>query len=206
MRMSRVLLAAALTLAISTNASADPVKSMKLLAPNVGWAESDSDLFWTTDGGAHWKVITAPIFDRGFNSITHRFTPPILDRKFNSISDTFFLDTHRGWVLFCCGPSPNPDLPHADDQPQFTLAATTDAGTTWSLARVAIPKGADGADMSAAGWHGGVIAFANSLHGWMKLTARETPNSSWGPFLTTSDGGRTWRSAPDPPGDDLPFT
>ncbi|WP_425157861.1 hypothetical protein [Candidatus Binatus sp.] len=204
--MSRVLLAAALILAISTNASADQVTSMKLLAPNVGWAESDGDLFWTTDGGAHWKAITAPIFDRGLNSVTLRFTPPVLDRKFNSISDTFFLDTHRGWVLLCCGPPPDPEFPYAEHQPLFTLAATADAGTTWSTAPVNIPKGAEGADMSAASTHWGLVAFADYLHGWLKLNARETPQSSWGPFLITSDGGRTWRSAPDPPGDDLPFT
>lgn len=206
MRVSRVLVAAALVLAISSTAAADPMTSMKLLAPNVGWAESDGDLFWTTDGGAHWDVITARIFDRGFNSATHRFTPPVLDRKFNSVADTFFLDTHRGWVLFCCGASPNPELPYADHQPLFTLAATTDAGTTWSLARVTIPKGADGADMSGDGWRGGLIAFADSRHGWMKLIARQTPQTTWGPFLTTSDGGRTWRSAPVPPSEDLPFT
>jgi photosystem II stability/assembly factor-like uncharacterized protein len=200
MQLNRGLLIVALTLSMSSNAWPASVNSMKLLAPNVGWAETEwlgehnelrqTDLFWTTDGGANWR----------------RITPPIHDRRFDFIADTFFLDTHRGWALLCCGPPPDPDLPYDEHQPLFTLATTTDAGTTWSTARVNIAIGADRADMSAASWHGGIIAFADSLHGWMKLVARSTPNSSWGPFLSTSDGGRTWRAAPDPPGDDLPFS
>jgi hypothetical protein len=61
-RMNRILLFAALMLATSSSARAE-VTSMKLVAPNVGWAvlgeqSSGKSLSWTTDGGAHWRDIT----------------------------------------------------------------------------------------------------------------------------------------------------
>jgi hypothetical protein len=60
-RIDRILLIAALMLEMSSSAWAG-VTSMKLLAPNVGWATTEDygkkTLFWTADGGDHWKNIT----------------------------------------------------------------------------------------------------------------------------------------------------
>jgi len=39
-------------------AFAQQIQSMKLLTPQVGWAQSGQHLYWTTDGGSHWKDIT----------------------------------------------------------------------------------------------------------------------------------------------------
>jgi len=47
-------LASALTVLFSiasTAQQAGRIESMKLLIPDVGWAATNSQLFWTTDGG-----------------------------------------------------------------------------------------------------------------------------------------------------------
>jgi hypothetical protein len=64
-------------------AFAQQIQSMKLLTPQVGWAQSGQHLYWTTDGGSHWKDIT-----------------PHTPSKEN-IADALFLDTSMGWVHSC---------------------------------------------------------------------------------------------------------
>lgn len=51
-----------------------------------------------------------------------------------AISSIFFLDTSRGWVLLAQG---EPDVPGGIT---FALASTHNAGTSWSMRRVEIPR------------------------------------------------------------------
>ena len=101
----------------------EELDSMKLLAPGIGWTERSArhhspdytakTVYWTTDNGKHWKNVTPP------------FT-----RKEN-LADFFFLDTHRGWAIF----EPSKYVEQAEDKLsklQLALAATSDAGVTWS--------------------------------------------------------------------------
>jgi len=102
------------------------VTAMKMLTPETGWAETGNTLWWTEDGGTHWKNITPDPFvnsERSSNQVLFHDQPEALA----SIS---FLDTQTGWVLLCCGKS-DPDT--GDDLPHYDLAATTDAGATWSI-------------------------------------------------------------------------
>ena len=150
------------------------VTDMKLIAPNVGWAERGGRLYWTKDNGASWSDIT----------------PPSSPGSRERISDIFFLEAHRGWALFSC---------YNKDQPQFDLASTTDAGSTWTRTHVSpLPAPADYGNpnrLPLRGW-GGKIAFADSLHGWLNITLPgETMNTWWSVLLVTSDGGRTWQHA-----------
>jgi photosystem II stability/assembly factor-like uncharacterized protein len=175
-----------------------------MLAPDVGWVTTAEEygrgrLFWTTDGGTHWRDITPNPFDS-------EKQPAV----FNSgnvqpyqIASVFFLDTHRGWVLFCCGQSDSTD---SEDRgmPQFDLAMTTDSGATWSIARVSIP--AQTRDNVQAA-DGGQVQFADSLHGWMNLTTCGFTHTCNASMIATSDGGRTWRPVQEgPPGDADPFS
>ena len=98
------------------------VRAARLLAPNVGWATTGWNLFWTTDGGDNWQDITPPatltdcdICDKGIVSV-------------------FFLDTHRGWALinYYSGD-------RSGDLYSIILAHTADAGKTWSGRPLAYP-------------------------------------------------------------------
>ena len=184
---------------------------MKLVAPNVGWAETERfgrSLFWTTDGGAHWRDITPNPFANSEAQKLEKFTLPYGVEQ-ASIADVFFLDTHRGWVLFCCSyprstKRPDQESAQPDEQsPHYDLAMTTDSGASWSIANVTLP---DEVESNLRGDAlGGTIAFADSLHGWMNLTECGGHTCS-GTLLTTSDGGRTWRAAHEgPPAVPTPF-
>lgn len=189
-RISRIPLIAALMLGMSSSAWAGVI-SMKLIAPNVGWATTGDGslrkLFWTADGGAHWRDITPnPFVNSEAQKIEMSRRPYGVEQT--SIGDVFFLDTHRGWVLFCCGYTDSKDPNLAIE---YDLAKTTDAGATWSIARVNIPPDAN--YYNAGDANGGTIEFADSLHGWLTLTSCGG-HSCGGPLLATSDGGRTWRA------------
>jgi photosystem II stability/assembly factor-like uncharacterized protein len=90
------------------------VTNMKLMAPNVGWAERGVRIYWTTDNGANWTDMTPPTPAAGEN-----------------IADIFFLDVHHGWVLFA---------KYDEPQSKFDLAYTGDTGATWSARHVVLPE------------------------------------------------------------------
>ncbi len=148
---------------------------MKLLTPDIGWAATKDSpptaprLYWTTSAGAQWKDITPP------------------HRRDEGISCVFFLDTETGWVLLSYGDEDEPE-------PQFELAATADAGATWSVTHVSIPDLHPESTILAGDGH---IAFADAAHGWMNLDRVSGAAFNLGALLMTSDGGRTWNWSPD---------
>jgi len=143
------------------------VSSMKLLAPNVGWALSTPRLLWTDSGGASWEDITPPVPKNG------------------RIGTVFFLDTRSGWALLAHG---EPDIPGGL---QFDLASTDNAGATWSMRHVTLPE------QKYPGVFGiTALAFADSSHGWMALRAGlSSAFQGTGTLLVTSDGGANWKLA-----------
>src|SRR4029077_5841541 len=111
-----------------------------------------------------------------------------------------FPDTHRGWVLMCPGDTCYESTD--DDLPRYDLATTDDAGSTWSISRISIPREANvppGMDSYA-----GEISFADRLHGWLKVTGF-AGHSSWGVLLITSDGGKSWQTASAQTGSSSPI-
>jgi photosystem II stability/assembly factor-like uncharacterized protein len=151
-------------------ASAARAQSMKLLAPNVGWiVPARNRILWTNDGGASWKDITP------------------LGQKDSMVSGIFFLDTNRGWVLLAHGER---DVPGGL---QFNLATTDNAGASWSMKHLTVPdRKYSGSDILG----GGILAFADSLHGWLALSTHMGPAfEGMGILLKTSDGGETWKLA-----------
>jgi photosystem II stability/assembly factor-like uncharacterized protein len=143
------------------------VTSMKLLAPDVGWAMSMGRLMWTSNGGTDWKDITPPGPEGAVTSAI------------------FFLDASHGWVLFAHG---EPDVPSGL---RFDLATTDNAGATWSVEPLRMP------DWLPGSLFGGEasLAFADPIHGWLSLYAGLNDMSrGYGSVLATSDGGRSWLS------------
>ncbi len=165
---------------------------MKMLTPETGWAETVRDrgqgdtLWWTVDGGTHWKNITP----NPFAGTCHEGLRRCSSRQPEALASIFFLDSQTGWVLLCCGKS-DPDESGNDLPRRYDLAATTDAGATWSIARVKIPAGAVHPMMD---FYSGEVAFVDPVHGWM-MTTESSGHSAWGALLITSNGGRTWRLA-----------
>jgi len=148
------------------------VRSMKLIAPNVGWARRAQSVYWTSDGGVHWSYIV----------------PPFATNE--SLGGVFFLDPSKGWIAISHDEPPS-------EEPKFELASTTDGGATWSRTTVPLrPNDYGGsADFPLRG-SAGAVAFADPLHGWMNVRfAGQTMNTRWSILLQTSDGGRTWTHA-----------
>ncbi len=144
------------------------VQSMKLLTPQVGWTANDENLFWTTDGGMHWKNITP---QKSSNEV---------------IVDVFFLDTNMGWALLSGGDE-------NAEEPQFELASTTNGGNHWRVVRVNIPD----LDPRSTTLDGrGTIFFVDQAHGWMNLPVVSSAVFRLGNLLLTDDGGKTWTWAP----------
>lgn len=165
-------------------ASAEQVESMKLLTSESGWAATDKKLFWTSDGGSHWKDIT-----------------PRLKREEQNVSSIFFLDSSAGWVLLHCGDSlfrsHDPLVLKSDrdlrrDDACFEVASTLDSGRSWSIVHPAVADPVsnpeDGSGFSA----GTFLDFADRQHGWAILKNGTHSGVSMGVMLRTTDGGRTW--------------
>lgn len=150
--------------------SAQAVQSMKLLAPQTGWATLGQGLYWTVDGGTHWKDISPP---RALNDI---------------LGGVFFLNTSSGYVLL--------SYPNEKDEPQFRIAHTSDAGASWSSSPIKLPWKRYEDDF----FGGGSIFFLDQLHGWVDFNLYSGSSGAPARLLVTKDGGKTWDQTPDDPG------
>jgi photosystem II stability/assembly factor-like uncharacterized protein len=155
-----------------------PVASMKLLAPDLGWALSLGRLLRTENGGISWKDITPTA--RNSSSTHYAF-------KDGEICSTFFLDGNHSWILFSTG---EPDV---SGGLRFVLASTTDGGGTWSVEPLGLPEWANHSSFNGGGW----ITFSDPDHGWVALTTGLRDDGSGGVYAT-SDGGRSWASPSAP--------
>jgi len=190
------------------------VGGMKLIAPGIGWAEHhvrrdssdkvDSDYYWTTDNGKHWR----------------RITPPVSPKE--DLSDLFFVDAHHGWAIFERSDDETKTFSEAVTQPpgwlrasllpdaertlQLALATTIDAGVTWSKKPLAIDlkdffDKDDLPTLNSIDVSG--IAFADPLHGWLQLVYWVSMHGHGSFLLVTSDGGKGWKKADNYPGPNL---
>ena len=152
----------------------------KLVAPGSGWVVAEpSDgsscpphrLYWTDDNGRSWRDITPrPMPTPGIGLV-------------------FFLDRSHGWTL-------SSDSTGADAEGvHFFLLRTEDGGKNWGTTVLQSPTLGmpDSYDSPIQ------LQFTDSQHGWM-LWHWHLMNSSHDHLLSTSDGGRSWKRLPDPPG------
>ncbi|HWY58864.1 MAG TPA: hypothetical protein VNZ03_30660 [Terriglobales bacterium] len=161
------------------------LRQAKLVSQRTGWAvvdqpsdqfSEDSEgttsqhLYWTDDDGQTWREITPN---------------PMMTRNLGNI---FFLDGTHGWVLAS-------DALGEEEGARFYLYSTEDGGRNWSsllLQRKMFNLRDDYTFPSQ-------VFFSDPKHGWI-LWHWHMMNSSLDSLLATSDGGRTWKRLPDPPG------
>jgi hypothetical protein len=150
-----------------------PVVSMKMLSPASGWASNGSQLFMTTDNGAHWKDISPPAADE------------------DTYAAIFFLDAQAGWLLAA----------QSDNSEDWSFAVwhTSNGGANWTKA--AVPAWKHNKRRAEPGLAGhGTIAFADAEHGWLSLDIQGNTLFATSTLLSSSDGGKTWSwegSGPD---------
>jgi photosystem II stability/assembly factor-like uncharacterized protein len=137
--------------------------SLKLLAPDVGWAASSTQLFWTTTDGAQWKDITPSTVRTG------------------KLASVFFLDTITGWVLV------TRRNPATGDVSGFDLVATVNGGGNWTTTTVRIPN----LDPETLIPGDARITFADGQHGFINVGSGGTAFNA-GFLIATTDGGKTW--------------
>ena len=164
-----VLTLAALLCFSNGAAWAQQVRDMKILSEQAGWARTGQRLYWTNDGGAHWRDI-APANSSAQN-----------------IGGIFFLDTSRGWVV----------VSRLDNNGirQFQVASTQDSGTTWSFSTIRLPWKRIAGDFDS----GSDLFFLNSKHGWANLNLSHGLMAASARLLVTEDGGKTWSPTKDEP-------
>ena len=151
--------------------TAGMLKSAQLFGREVGWAATDSQLFWTTSGGREWKEIT----------------PKTATAE--QIASVDFLDSTRGLVLLSIWDA-------TSGNPRFDLASTLNSGDDWSITHLKLPVDPEQYALSTAGR----LDFLDSLHGYMNLDMVSSANFRQGILLVTEDGGKTWNWAPRSPG------
>jgi photosystem II stability/assembly factor-like uncharacterized protein len=181
-----------------------------MVAGTEGWARTYRGLYWTTDGGGHWRNITPPIEHPA------------------RLGTVYFADPERGWAISEEG---------REGDNRDAIFSTADGGVTWTRTRIEVDRlgtNVAGASFAAAGphltyalvrearntaygvgylfasrdggprWrqlpkpppHAGEISFTDGRHGWL---AGEGPHPA---FYRTRDAGRSWTEVrlPRPPG------
>lgn len=162
-----------LPVTIQAGPAAPPLRAVRFVSPQVGWAGGNGVILATADGGRNWQ---------------QQYTGPV------AVSALEFVDARHGWAVAedallhtadggqTWAPVSVPAQPlHAVDLVTPTLGwavagerlyQTADAGRTWAPAPAPAPVES--------------ICFAGGTTGW--AAGKNT-------VLRTADGGRTWRTA-----------
>ena len=148
--------------------------SMKLLAPNTGWAAYGNKLYWTYNNGADWADIT-PVL------------PDVRRELVRSIHPPFFRDTSEGWSIV--------EYLRQGGGPQssataYSVAHTVDSGASWSFRELTYPLLPRWDQLEDAGVAPASLFFIDSLHGWLVIAF--AGNARPGKPLATVDSGKTW--------------
>ena len=148
--------------------------------PGRGDDCTEEHLYWTDNDGQTWREITPPNMPAR-NMGTSFFSPS------TSMRTVFFLDSSHGWMI-------STDALNEDIDARFYFLSTEDGGKTWRTLLLQRPAYKLMQDM----WPTEVY-FPDPKHGWI-LWHWAMMNSRSNALLATTDGGRTWKRLPDPPG------
>ena len=135
-----------------------------LVAPGVGWAANGLGLYWTTDGGAHWRRITPPQVASMGDAVAR-------------IGDIATIGTRRIWIAAADVRGAGTTA-LAGSSRHSALELTNDGGRTWRS--VLLP----GCDQCAETW----LSPSDAAHGFALTRLREQ-----GRLYSTADGGATWK-------------
>ncbi len=152
------------------------VVDFKKLTSTTGWVSTGNRILMTTADGAHWKDISPPV-------------PGAANPNRARFSGVCFLDADTGWALSVDSTASSEDYGSTPIQANpLYLSLTTDGGTTWEKVNLPGRKFSE----SDMGMSGGMIAFADRLHGWLSMRIMSTMLYHGSVLFATSDGGRTW--------------
>lgn len=134
-----------------------------LVAPNLGWAMNGLGLWWTRDGGSHWRVITPPQVAS---------TGDVVAR----IVDIAAVDDQHIWIS--AADIQGTRIVNGGTR-HMAIERTRDGGKTW---HASIPPGCYG----CAGAH---LSFVDAQNGFALAAA--PPRRQF--LFETQNGGATWR-------------
>jgi photosystem II stability/assembly factor-like uncharacterized protein len=159
------------------------VQRAQLVSPGIGWAVlvEPSDHPVDYDDCAHQHLYWTESNGKTWREIT----PPRMPTR--SIGQVYFLDRSHGWII-------STDALNEDVDARFYLFSTEDGGKTW---RTLLMQRAS-YDLKDDTFPSHIV-FTDARHGWM-FWHWAMMNSMSESLLATTDGGRTWRRLPDPPG------
>jgi hypothetical protein len=104
-----------------------------------------------------------------------------------NLGSVFFLDRVHGWMI-------SPDSGRGESNAPIHIVYTEDGGKGWRTVLLQRPLVNSITDMSPM-----EIFFSDASHGWI-LWRWAQMHSRANALTATSDGGRTWRTLPEPPG------
>lgn len=185
------------------------LRSLHMIDASTGWALSTQSILRTTDGGVHWKDVTASgaaltrstiadFLNAGVASVAtpgpnatsiqvlhtsdggQTWQHATIPMPFpRSIS---FIDAQHGWLLAAVR------LPQGAAEP-VSVFRTTDGGQTWVRVASALFSDATPPGRLPYGGQKLGIGFLNALTGWVTGTV-SLSNLAW--LYVTHDGGLTW--------------
>jgi len=192
--------------------SARVITSIHMVDAESGWVLTDTAVFRTTDGGAHWADVTPDVESGarpGPGAFLDANTAWVIFSK-DGDNPAIIFSTTDGGKTWHSGQVPSSD-PHVspyvtalqfiDPHHGWLLASygaaagseavelyqSTDGGISWTLAASGMPTNPSGS--LPFGGHKTGLGFRDLQHGWI-------PGGDAGSaivLLATQDGGRTWR-------------
>src|SRR5579859_4585972 len=146
---------------------------------------TDEHLYWTDNDGQTWRDITPRSMPA--RSVGTRFSW----NPSRGMETVFFLDRSHGWMISTDDVNGDGSV---DRNERFYLLFTQNGGKSWKsvlLQRQMVN--------SVAGMFPTDIFFSDPGHGWILWRWAEM-HSRVNALTATSDGGRTWKTLPEPPG------
>ena len=155
----------------------------KPVSPGKGWAVIDRPVEHSANGAE--CVDERLYWTDNDGQIWREITPPKIPSW--KVGSVFFLNSSHGWMISTNRYSDDSDEP-------FYVFSTEDGGKNWRSVTIqqATYK------LTPDYWPTQVY-FADRKHGWI-LWHYAVMNTRANALLATSDGGRTWKRLPDPPG------
>jgi photosystem II stability/assembly factor-like uncharacterized protein len=159
----------------------------KLVSAGTGWATVNQplELPLVQPGGIE-DCTTEHLYWTDNDGLTWReITPRQMPTK--DLGIIYFLDRAHGWCVSSNGNG------EENNDPIYVLS-TANGGKSWHVVRVPRPMVSSGLSMFPTD-----VFFSDPNHGWI-LWRWAMMNSRINALTATTDGGRTWKTLPQPPG------
>lgn len=159
----------------------------KLVSVGTGWATVNQplDLPMVRPGGIEDCTTEHLYWTDNDGQTWLEITPRQMPTK--DLGIVFFLDRAHGWSVSSNGNG------EENNDPIFVLS-TANGGKSWHTVRVPRPMVGSGLSMFPTD-----VFFSDPNHGWI-LWRWAMMNSRVNALAATTDGGRTWKTLPKPPG------